>query len=261
MAFFILLLLLPFVVAAFLQLIMVPSAGGKTLLARQLYGRGQAITACTNASPAVITSNAHGLTNGNSVIIGGATGLTAINGGPYVVNAVTTNTFNVASISTLTLTAINGNGTFGGTCYWSLAGMENFNLKLFSNNITPAEGDTASTYTEVSNGNGYTTGGVALVSALSSSTSPVWTAPATTSGGGTGGWASSLGTGSVNVPESTCSTANPTWSWTGSVTAYGYFTVGATSTIVGWSELFSAVKNFSSGDSLYLTPRLGLTHA
>src|SRR5262249_5631526 len=128
----------------------VPSAGGLELLKRQLVGRGQAITAATNASPSVITSNSHGLANGDAVRIGGATGNTNINGGPYVVNNVATNTFQIASISGTTLTLINGNGTFGGTCYWTLSNMEDAALKLYSSNTTPAESDTAGTYTEVS---------------------------------------------------------------------------------------------------------------
>lgn len=236
-----------------------PSAGGLELLKRLLVGRGQAITAATNASPTVITSNAHGLANGDAVFIGGATGNTAINGGPFVVNNVATNTFQIATISGTTLTLVNGNGTFGGTCYWSLANMENAALKLYSSNTTPAESDTAGTYTEVANGSGYTTGGQTLFSALAQSGQNVWAPPATVGSGGTGSWAQSLGTGSTNVPESTCTALS--WSWTGNVTAYGYFVVGATTSTIWWSERFAnPPKNFANGDSLSLTPRFGITH-
>jgi hypothetical protein len=138
--------------------------------------------------------------------------------------------------------------------------MEDGALKLYSSNTTPAEGDVASTYTEVSNGSGYTTGGQTLSSMLSQSSKNVWAVPATVGSGGTGGWALSLGTGSTNVPESTATVLN--WTWTGSVTAYGYFVVGATSTTIWWSEKFAnAPKNFSNGDTLALTPRIGTTHA
>lgn len=255
-------LLILWAVIGALNLIMVPSAGGVELLKRQLYGRGQAITAATNASPTVITSNSHGLTNGSSVYIGGATGATGINGGPFVVYSVATNTFSIATISGSTLTPVNTPGTpFGGTCYWSLAKMEDADLKLYSSNTTPAEGDTAGTYTEVSNGSGYTTGGQLLSSMLSQSGLNVWAVPATVGGGGTGGWASALGASpfSTNVPESTATVLN--WSWSGNVTAYGYFVVGHTSTTIWWAERFSnPPKNFASGDTLALTPRLGLTH-
>lgn len=238
----------------------VPSAGGVELLKRALFGRGQTITAATNASPSVLTSTAHGLSNGDAVYIGGATGNTAINGGPFVVNNKAANTFQIATISGTSLTLVNGNGVFGGTCYWSLGDMENYALKLYSSNTTPAESDTAGTYTEVSNGSGYTTGGQTISSMLAQSGANVWAVPATVGGGGTGAWAVALGSGSTNVPESTATALN--WTWSGNVSAYGYFTVGATTGTIGWSERFSnPPKNFASGDTLALTPRLGLTHS
>jgi hypothetical protein len=258
-------MLLYLVLAAMLLLIvlrpgaiMVPSAGGVQLLARQLYGRGQAISGATNASPAVITSNVHGLTNGNGVAIGGVGGNTNCNG-LFTVYSVTTNTFNIASISGSTLTPIAGNGAYTSGGFWSLAGMENIDVRLYSSNTTAAEGSITSSFTEVSNGNGYTTGGQSLFSGLAQSGDNVWAVPATVSGGGTGGWASSLGTTSTNVPEST---ATPlVWNWTGTASAYGYFAVCHTSGTIAWAELFSAVQNYSSGGSLTITPRIGLTHS
>jgi hypothetical protein len=239
--------------------LMIPSAGGVELLKRQVVGRGLAISAATNASPTVITSNSHGLANGNAVTIAGAVGNTAING-TFCVGSVASNTFQIYPTSGGTGgTAVNGNGAFSGTCYWTLAGMENCAVKLFSSNTTPAESDTASTYTEVSNGSGYTTGGQTLQSLLAASSGNVWALPATVSGGGTGGWALSLGSGSTNVPETTATQLS--WSWSGSVTSYGYFVVGLTSTTIWFSQAFGAAKNFSSGDSLTLTNRLGLTHS
>ena len=166
-------------------IIMVPSAGGVELLKRQLVGRGAAISAATNATPTVITSNGHGLSNGNCITIAGATGNTNING-TFIVGSVTTNTFQIYPTSSGTGgTAINGNGVFGGTCYWTLAGMESAALKLYSSNTTPAESDVAGTYTEVANGLGYTTGGQTLQSLLAASSGNVWAAPATVGSGGT----------------------------------------------------------------------------
>jgi Ca2+-binding RTX toxin-like protein/methionine-rich copper-binding protein CopC len=69
---------------------------------------GVAITGATNATPIVITSNAHGLAVGNFVVINGVTGNTAANGF-YRVSAVTTNTF------TLDSSVGNGNYVSGGT--------------------------------------------------------------------------------------------------------------------------------------------------
>jgi len=71
------------------------------------------ITAATNASPAVCTSASHGFSNGDVVSISGATGNTNING-LRVIASQATNTFQLTDING---TAINGNGTFGGTCY------------------------------------------------------------------------------------------------------------------------------------------------
>jgi hypothetical protein len=149
---------------------------------------------------------------------------------------------------------------FGGTCYWSLANMEDCALKLFSSNTTPAEGDVAGTYTEVSNGSGYTTGGFTLNSRPQATGQSGWTLPATVAAGGTGSWALSLGTGSTNVPESTYN--QQTWTWTGNVTSYGYYVVGATTGTIWWSERFAnPPKNFANGDTLNFTPRFGLTHS
>lgn len=66
---------------------------------------GQAITGATNASPIVITSNAHGLSNGDEVYINSVYGNTAANG-TWTVASATTNTF--------ALTGSTGNGTYIG---------------------------------------------------------------------------------------------------------------------------------------------------
>lgn len=71
-----------------------------------------AISAATNASPVVVTINAHGFVDGDTVFIVGATGNTAINGF-RIVEGVTTNTFTMTDL--VTLAAINGNGSFAGS--------------------------------------------------------------------------------------------------------------------------------------------------
>jgi hypothetical protein len=256
-------LLLVFVIMSALALrqalIMVPAAGGLQLLSRQLYGRFGQITAATNASPTVITSNNHGLPNGTLITIFGANGNTAINGTFIVVN-VTTSTFQIATLSGTILTLVNGNGNFSGTCYWSLASMENLSLKLYTNNVTPAEGDVAGTYTEQGAVAGYNPGTYILTSQVQLSGQNGWTAPATTPGGGTGGWAASLGSGSTNVPESSYSLQ--TWNWGAAATIYGYFVVGATSGVLFWSERFpGAPINFGTNATFQFNPRLGSTHS
>lgn len=71
------------------------------------------ITAVTNASPAVATLAAHGFSVGDVLVISGTTGLTALNGLRTVATAPSANTFTLNDF--VAGTAINGNGTFGGT--------------------------------------------------------------------------------------------------------------------------------------------------
>lgn len=71
-------------------------------------GISKTITAASNASPAVFTAAAHGLTNGTRVHARAAMGGTwaaAINGGPWLIAGATTNTF---SLTTDTGTALDG---------------------------------------------------------------------------------------------------------------------------------------------------------
>jgi hypothetical protein len=75
-------------------------------IAPSAYAGGVAVgnvSAATNASPIVVTSNGHGLSNGATVYITGALGNTAANGA-WVVSGVTANTF--------TLVGSSGNGAY-----------------------------------------------------------------------------------------------------------------------------------------------------
>ena len=56
---------------------------------------GKTITAISKANPGVVTSAAHGFSNGDWVYISGVTGMTQVNGRYYQVSGVTTNTFNL----------------------------------------------------------------------------------------------------------------------------------------------------------------------
>lgn len=115
------------------------------------------------------------------------------------------------------------------------AGSENGTLKLYKTNVTPAEGDTAGSYTEA-DFTGYSS--KTLTSTQSGAT---WAVPTTNTG----------------TTSSTYGTAL-TWSPTSSQTVYGYFVVGATSTTLWWAELFASSKNLSNGDTLTLTAKLQL---
>jgi hypothetical protein len=68
------------------------------------------ITAATNATPPVITINAHGYNNGDTVFLSGATGNTAINGYRLVKN-VTPNTFEITNLAGVNII---GNGAYAG---------------------------------------------------------------------------------------------------------------------------------------------------
>ncbi len=96
------------------------------------------ITAATNTSPSVLTHAAHGYVNGDTVVVAGALGNTAING-YRIVQGVTLNTFTMTNLAG---TAINGNGVYtassgtatryyGGGLFSSIAIGESFsNYKL-----------------------------------------------------------------------------------------------------------------------------------
>lgn len=115
------------------------------------------------------------------------------------------------------------------------AGSENGTLKLYKTNVTPAESDTAASYT-VADFTGYSD--KTLTSSQSGAT---WAVPTTSTG-------------------TTSSTYGTTLSWspTTSQTVYGYYVVGATSTVLWWAELFASAKNLSNGDTLNLTAKIQL---
>jgi len=58
-----------------------------------------AITAITKADPAVVTSTAHGLVDGDVVRLVGIVGMTELNQGVYVVNVLTANTFELLGVN------------------------------------------------------------------------------------------------------------------------------------------------------------------
>lgn len=107
---------------------------------------------------------------------------------------------------------------------------ENLVYKFFSNNITPAETDTAATYTE-STGGGY---------AAITLTGASWTV--------TGG------------APSTAAYAQQTYTFTGPLTTnpniYGYFVVQASSGTLVLAENFTMFTPTNNGDNIKLTPQI-----
>lgn len=109
--------------------------------------------------------------------------------------------------------------------------METFRLKLFTNNITPAETDTSASYTEAS-GFGY---------AAIDLTASNWT----------------VGSGD----PADASYPLQSFSFTGALgNVYGYYVVGVTSGKVLWAERFSdgPYSITQSGDSIKVTPKFQL---
>jgi hypothetical protein len=78
-------------------------------------GKTGNVTGATNANPIVVTSVAHGLKTGDSVVIAGVGGNTAANG-TWTITKLTADTFSVP-------VAGNGSFTSGGTWTWCVTGV------------------------------------------------------------------------------------------------------------------------------------------
>jgi len=85
------------------------------------YADNGTVTGATNANPIVITSTAHGLTNGVRVTLTGVGGNTAANT-TATVSAVTANTF--------TLTGVAGNGAYTSGGEWHVTGLYKYEIEL-----------------------------------------------------------------------------------------------------------------------------------
>jgi hypothetical protein len=78
----------------------------------------KSITGITQANPAVVTSNNHGLTNGTQILITGVVGMTQVNDIIHTVANATTNTFELSGINSSGYTAYSSAGTITtGTFY------------------------------------------------------------------------------------------------------------------------------------------------
>lgn len=73
----------------------------------------KAITGATQANPVVVTSAAHGFTNGQQVEITGVRGMHQLNGGVYTVAGATANTFQLSGVNGTTFDAYVGGGSAG----------------------------------------------------------------------------------------------------------------------------------------------------
>ncbi len=117
------------------------------------------------------------------------------------------------------------------------AGSENISLRLFKTNVTPADSDTAGSYT-VADFTGYSN--FTLTSTQSGST---WPVPTVSSNKGTATYQTTA-----------------TWTATTDQTIYGWYMVFATSGTIAASQSFGAGKPLvgANSDQLSIIPRLQL---
>lgn len=122
--------------------------------------------------------------------------------------------------------------------------LEDWKLRLFNSNITPAETDVAATYTAHETAfTGYSA--KTLTRSVGSSTwnTPVSQAPS-------GSWSAR-----TQVGHSQYGSAAQQWTCTGTGdTIYGYFVTGNTSTKLIFAEAFSSARTLANGDTLSITP-------
>lgn len=85
------------------------------------------ITGITKADPAVVTSTAHGLDDGDVIKITGVAGMTEINGGVYIVNNVTSNTFELADVDSTNYTTYSSGGTIQRGSFSNFCELTGFN--------------------------------------------------------------------------------------------------------------------------------------
>lgn len=111
-------------------------------------------------------------------------------------------------------------------------------LRLYVNNVTPGDADTAASYTEM------TTGG--YVSKTLTKTS----------------WVVTPASGSTANPAS-AGYAQQTWTFDGTggaATVYGYFITDSTTGLLLWAERFAASKLVQyNGDQILITPQITLS--
>jgi hypothetical protein len=120
--------------------------------------------------------------------------------------------------------------------------LENWTLKLYKTNVTPAETDTGATYT-VADFTSYAN--KTLTRSVSGST---WQTVA--GGSPSGSWSAEAA-----VAKSSYGSAAQSWTCGASGnTIYGYYIVGATSTKLICAELFASSRTLANGDTLSLTP-------
>lgn len=102
------------------------SAQGTVLNIGGTTGGAKTITGATQANPVIITSTAHGFSNGDIVTIATVGGMTQLNGGTFVVSYVTTNTFALSNTNGLAYSAYTSGGTATPTTWTACGNVRSF---------------------------------------------------------------------------------------------------------------------------------------
>jgi hypothetical protein len=124
--------------------------------------------------------------------------------------------------------------------------LENWSLGLFNTAITPAETDTAATYT--AHETAFTSyARKTLTRAVGTGN---WSTPVAQAPSGSPAWS-----GRTQVGHSAYGSSPQSWTCgTTGDTIHGYFIVGATSGKLICAELFATPRTLASGDTLSMTP-------
>jgi hypothetical protein len=129
------------------------------------------ITNITKANPGVVTSTAHGLSNGDTVRITGVVGMTEVNGRVFTVANATANTFELSGIDTSGYTTRTSGGTINKV---NADGTGSLNGTAQTVNFTPTESGTVWIYFENQNNDTRTLDDVSISNPIYEIESP-WT--------------------------------------------------------------------------------------
>ena len=97
-----------------------------------------AITAVTNANPAVVTDAGHNLVDGSVIKIAGVVGMTELNGGTFVVNVLSSSTYELVGVDSTGYGAWASGGTYTIATFSNWCELTNYNRTGGSSPEIPA---------------------------------------------------------------------------------------------------------------------------
>lgn len=86
----------------------------------------QVITGVSQANPAVVTSAAHGLADGDVIRIAGVAGMTELNGNSYIVDVINSSTFYLKNTNSTGYTAYSSGGVFDKGTFTAFCDLTNY---------------------------------------------------------------------------------------------------------------------------------------